>query len=58
MMTNNEMSRLRRQMRQRIRDVVAERRLARQNDPARSTAAEQTQTTIDSAISEGSLVGS
>lgn len=34
-MTSNEVARLRRQMQRRIRDVVAERRIARQADAVR-----------------------
>ncbi|GAB2927289.1 hypothetical protein GCM10027280_13360 [Micromonospora polyrhachis] len=58
MMNNSEMSRIRRQMRQRIRDVVAERRLARENDANLVEATNQTaQLAADSPIDEGSLIG-
>ena len=57
MMSNSEMSRIRRQMRRRIRDVVAERRLARQDD-ARAEAADPTPIAVDSRLYEGAMIGS
>lgn len=48
-MTSNEMARLRRQMQRRIREVVAERRIARQENPMRDDGGESVPLAVDSA---------
>ncbi|MGW4466578.1 hypothetical protein [Micromonospora sp. NBC_01796] len=58
MINNNEIIRLRRQMHQRIRAVVAERRVARQQDSADDTAFDSTIAAETSGgTGEGSLIG-
>ncbi|MGW0436324.1 hypothetical protein ACWDV4_27710 [Micromonospora sp. NPDC003197] len=58
MMSNSEMSRIRRQMRRRIRDVVAERRLARQHDAAAAETANPAPIAADPRLGEGAMISS
>lgn len=48
-MTSNEVARLRRQMQRRIREVVAERRIARQESAIRAENGEGTTLSVESA---------
>ncbi|MEV4625984.1 hypothetical protein AB0J90_06820 [Micromonospora sp. NPDC049523] len=58
MINNNEIIRLRRQMHQRIRAVVAERRVARQQDSTDDTTFDSTiAAETSSGPGEGSLIG-
>nr|MDT0661708.1 hypothetical protein [Micromonospora sp. DSM 115978] len=56
MMTSSEIARLRRQMHQRIREVVAERRLARQHQTAAGDRGDATAQHAPQQ-SEGALIG-
>ncbi|GLY23157.1 hypothetical protein [Micromonospora sp. NBRC 101691] len=51
MISNNERIRIRRQMQRRIRDVVAERRRARQMQTVEPTGETETRAEIDTALS-------
>ncbi|WP_329104265.1 hypothetical protein OG792_29210 [Micromonospora sp. NBC_01699] len=59
MINNNEIIRLRRQMHQRIRAVVAERRVARQQDPADDTGFDHSTVAAETpgGAGDGSLIG-